>query len=352
MSEFENPFADPEAQNLFRDPSIQQAARSQATRQVLNDFNPFADQPPNYGSQAHTSARAVPPPTSMVAPLQPAVLEPSAQFPVKSSWEEEELKRKQEELDQKAEELRLREEELQRNLGFETRRNNFPPFPDRCPIQPCFYQDFTVDIPAEFQKITKMVYYLWIGYSGLLLLNIIGSLTYLISSSQNGLDNHSGTTFGMSILYAILFTPCSFVCWYRPLYKAFRDDSSVNFFIFFFIFFFQFCVCILQCLGIDGWGTVGLITSAAMFSSGKGGAIVAGAIMIIVGLLFGAAALCDGVALIRVHRIYRSTGASFAKAQEEFARGVMSNPTVQQTAGNVASSAARSTVQQSFSSNR
>lgn len=37
-----------------------------------------------------------------------------------------------------------------------------------------------------------------------------------------------------------------------------------------------------------------------MFSSGKGGAIVAGAIMIIVGLLFGAAALCDGVALIRV----------------------------------------------------
>lgn len=44
----------------------------------------------------------------------------------------------------------------------------------------------------------------------------------------------------------------------------------------------------------------GLITSAAMFSSGKGGAIVAGAIMIIVGLLFGAAALCDGVALIRV----------------------------------------------------
>jgi len=35
-----------------------------------------------------------------------------------------------------------------------------------------------------------------------------------------------------------------------------RSDSSFNFFLFFFIFFFQFCYSILQCLGIDGWGTV------------------------------------------------------------------------------------------------
>lgn len=32
----------------------------------------------------------------------------------------------------------------------------------------------------------------------------------------------SGFGLGMSILWAILFTPCSFVCWYRPVYKAFR----------------------------------------------------------------------------------------------------------------------------------
>ena len=42
-----------------------------------------------------------------------------------------------------------------------------------------------------------------------------------------------------------------------------------------------------------------------------------------------------------MHRIYRNTGASFEKAQAEFAQGVMSNRTVQQTAANAAASTAR-----------
>jgi len=46
----------------------------------------------------------------------------------------------------------------------------------------------------------------------------------------------------------------------------------------------------------------------------------------------------------QIHRIYGSTGASFAKAQQELAQGVLSSKTVQQTAGNMAASAARATV--------
>ena len=42
------------------------------------------------------------------------------------------------------------------------RKNNFPPLPEKCCVQPCFYQDFEVDIPLEFQRIVKIMYYVWI----------------------------------------------------------------------------------------------------------------------------------------------------------------------------------------------
>ena len=46
---------------------------------------------------------------------------------------------------------------------FSVRENNFPPLPSWFPIKPCFYQDITLEIPSEFQKMVKMVYYTWIG---------------------------------------------------------------------------------------------------------------------------------------------------------------------------------------------
>jgi len=60
------------------------------------------------------------------------------------------------------------------------------------------------------------------AYVGVLLINVVGALTYLIASVHHGIDNQSGTTFAMSIVCAVLYTPCSFVCWYRPIYNAFR----------------------------------------------------------------------------------------------------------------------------------
>lgn len=49
-----------------------------------------------------------------------------------------------------------------------------------------------------------------------LFLNIFGCLAWFCVDATRGVD------FGLSILWFLLFTPCSFVCWYRPLYGAFR----------------------------------------------------------------------------------------------------------------------------------
>lgn len=81
-----------------------------------------------------------------------------------------------------------------------------------------------------------------------MLVNTLGGLILLFSKADF-------TTFGLSILYALLFTPFSFLCWYRPAYKAFRSDSSFNFMVFFFVFFFQFVVTVIQTIGIPGSGT-------------------------------------------------------------------------------------------------
>jgi len=60
------------------------------------------------------------------------------------------------------------------------------------------------------------------AYVALLLLNVVGSLTYFIASVQHSESNESGTTFGVSLLLLVLFVPCSFVCWFRPVYNAFQ----------------------------------------------------------------------------------------------------------------------------------
>lgn len=60
-------------------------------------------------------------------------------------------------------------------------------------------------------------------HTATLFLNVLACLAYFTSNSDNGVD------FGLSILWFILFTPVSFVCWYRPVYKAFRYIGLVAF---------------------------------------------------------------------------------------------------------------------------
>ncbi|XP_067879019.1 secretory carrier-associated membrane protein 3-like isoform X2 [Heterodontus francisci] len=234
------------------------------------------------------------------------------------------LLRQQEELERKAAELDRKEREL-RNAAISSSAtvNNWPPLPSFCPVKPCFYHDIKADIPLDVQKTVTVMYYLWMLSSGVLFFNLLGSLAWFTVNVE------VGTHFGLSILWLLLFTPCSFVCWYRPMYKAFRSDSSFNFFSFFFVFFVQDILFILETVGIPGWGFCGWISSLSALKSNVGVAVV----MLVVSVLFTASAVMGIVMLKRVHSLYRRTGASFQKAQEELAAGVMSNQAVRNTAG-------------------
>ncbi|XP_074931323.1 secretory carrier-associated membrane protein 3 isoform X1 [Phalacrocorax aristotelis] len=243
-----------------------------------------------------------------------------------------ELLKRQEELNRKAEELDRRERELQNAAlgGTATRLNNWPPLPSFCPVKPCFYQDIPVEIPADFQKTVSTMYYLWMASTIALFLNFLSSLAWFC------VEPSSGSGFGLSILWALLYTPCSFVCWYRPMYKAFRSDSSFNFFVFFFVFFAQNVMYVLQAIGIPNWGFSGWILSLIALRENTAVAVM----MILVSLFFTAVAVLGIIMLKKIHSLYRRTGASFQKAQEEFAAGVFSNQAVRTAAANAAAGAA------------
>ncbi|XP_065060081.1 secretory carrier-associated membrane protein 1-like [Rhopilema esculentum] len=324
-----NPFASPSEVNPFADPSVKSATGGPSKN--LGDYNPFAEQ----ASRPQTTT-AQTPPASTAAYIQPATIEPTkaeappsyTPYSIQSQSDQEAIRRRQEELERKDAELTKKENELRVLQQQVIRENNFPPLPKKFCPNPCFYHDISVDIPIEFQKTCRMVFYVWQLYSFALLYNCICSLALLIVGGDNGAE-----TFGVSLLYLVLFVPCSFIFWYRALYKAFKNDSSFNYMLFFFVFFFQILCSILYALGIPAFGTCGWINAGKTFDKSNKGIA---AMMFVSGALFTVLAILKIILLKKIHSIYRTTGASLEKAQGEFARGVMTNKDVQNAAAEAA----------------
>ncbi|KAG5681429.1 hypothetical protein PVAND_010866 [Polypedilum vanderplanki] len=334
MSGFdENPFGDP-----FGDPSIQQVAKNTASNnQDLDNYDPFSQTP-----QLNNSTSAANQPATLETnPKLPAYSASGQQYQVNESANGSgvtqistaELQRRQEELERKAAELERREAELLRNTNTNSiRRNNWPPLPDSFCVQPCFYHDIQIDIPSEFQSIVRKLYHLWIFYACIMSANIIGGLLLMLTQ---GIFVY----FFLGLFYTVLFTPASFLCWYRPAYKAFKDDSSANFMLFFFVFFFQLIVMIVQTIGFPNGGTIGLLTAIGQFREGGVKGTLLGLICLSIAISFGLAAAGNLLMLTKIHAIYRSSGASMDKGMQEFQREFFRNQTVQQASADLARTA-------------
>ncbi|XP_035636251.1 secretory carrier-associated membrane protein 4-like [Oncorhynchus keta] len=201
--------------------------------------------------------------------------------------------------------------------------NNFPLLPKFLRIKPCFYQNVEEEIPAPHRQLVRRVYNLWMLYSVTLCVNVVSCIAWWAGGG-------SAANFGLSLLWLLLFSPCSYTCWFRPLYKAFRADSSFNFMAFFFIFFLQCVFALIQTVGISGWGACGWIATVLFFSYNVGSAVV----MLFSALLFTLVTVLMGLVLIRVHGMYRGGGGSFERAQEEWTTGLWKSAPVREAGFN------------------
>lgn len=340
MSGFdENPFGEPNINDPFSDPAIRRAVSSSLASTSLEDYNPFAEEssqgtaqvrgasnPPLYGGTASAQQPATLQPSNQSTPLPPYSRTPQQTVT-------QNIGSTTPPADQRGlPEWKGRTEEEMRNAPYYPRRN-WPPLPEKCCFQPCFYQDIDVEIHSDFQKIVRQLYHLWMFHGCVLLLNVIGGFVLMLCYGIF-------STFGLAILYLILFTPFSFLCWFRPAYRAFMNDSSFNFMVFFFVFFFQLIVTAIQSIGIPGSGTCGIITAIYMFDSTAKGIFV-GLLLLNIAFCFVVAAVGDLLLLTKIHRIYRTSDASVSKAQQEFATTFLRNEHVQTAASNVAANAIR-----------
>ena len=200
--------------------------------------------------------------------------------------------------------------------------NNWPKIPSWChrDLKPCFYHDIDVEIKGQYQILIKRLYRLWTAHVILLFVNLLVASFYVFVGGDRG------ETFGLALIYWMLFTPLSFLCWFRPAYKAFRDNSSLNFMLFFFVFFFQFLTSVVCALGIGGTGSSGLIKGISLIAQGcNKGSVFVGVCMLFTGIAFAVCAAFDYHLLVKIHKIYRNTGGKLTKAQTEFTSGVMDN---------------------------
>uniref|UniRef100_A0A672KGV3 Secretory carrier-associated membrane protein n=1 Tax=Sinocyclocheilus grahami TaxID=75366 RepID=A0A672KGV3_SINGR len=216
MSGFDsNPFEDPVDVNPFQDPSVTQVTNSGIDH--IESFTPFPD-----GNSVTVTSSTQP------AVLQPSV-EPSPQATAAAA--QVNLLKQQEELERKAAELDRREQELQSRgtvAPLFVVTNNWPPFPKFFPIKPCFYQDFSEEIPQEHHRLCKMIYYLWMcdfNLASVVLANIFLETLCITEINYNLKDIKIETI----ILYSnnILQDYCFFFCIFDQINAALMSRRHV-----------------------------------------------------------------------------------------------------------------------------
>lgn len=292
-----------------------------------DEVNPFSEAgkgkssgPSNYGGGAFymTNPGSVAPASnSRLSPLPPEPADfynPTAtvDIPLDSA---KDLKKKEKELQAKEAELKKREEAIKRKeeaaarAGIVIEEKNWPPF------FPIIHHDIANEIPIHLQRLQYTAFATLLGLALCLTWNIVAVTTAWIKTGD-------ATIWFLAIIYFISGVPGAYVLWYRPLYRAFRTDSALNFGWFFLFYLLHIGFCILAAVAppivFKGKSLAGILPAIDLI----GGKPLVGIFYFIGFGLFCLESLLSVWVIQQVYMYFRGSGKA-AEMKKEAARGAM-----------------------------
>lgn len=314
----DNPFG-AQDDNPFGDPSVQSASAS------VPEYNPF-EVPPSSPTRTSASApRAAPAPVSAPPPATitheevPSWAKPRPPSPPPAQKVEQ----------KRAQEYQQREVEAQQTpeeYAKGGRAPNFPNFPQCMRVgflKPCYHINIKAEIPLQGQRVLRLLFLAWEAYVIALLWNFISCLASLAGNASG-----KSVSCALSAAYLLAFVPCSFSCWFNPLYNALRTDSSMRFGWFFLVFGAQFVFCVLGAIGIPSTGLAGIWTAIQTVDDDT----IASIIIFTSAGVWGVLSLLYLYLIKAILSVYRSQGGSVEKMQQEAIVTAASNKAVQKAA--------------------
>ncbi|XP_031405638.1 secretory carrier-associated membrane protein 4 [Punica granatum] len=159
--------------------------------------------------------------------------------------------------------LKRREREIKRRedavaqAGVPVDDKNWPPF------FPIIHHDIANEIPVHAQRLQYLAFASWLGIVLCLVFNVIAITVCWIRGGGVKI-------FFLAIIYALMGCPLSYVLWYRPLYRAMRTDSALNFGWFFLFYLLHVGFCIFAAIAppivFHGKSLTGILAAIDVFS--------------------------------------------------------------------------------------
>ncbi|XP_011086081.1 secretory carrier-associated membrane protein 2-like [Sesamum indicum] len=293
-----------------------------------DEVNPFADgggrgkasgQSKFGGGPFYTTATgSVPPVTnSRLSPLPPEPADfynPTApvDIPLDSAAD---LKQKERELQAKEAELKRREQDVRRKeeaaarAGIVLEEKNWPPF------FPIIHHDIANEIPIHLQKLQYVAFTTLLGLVIALLWNVIAVTTAWIKHGD-------AKIWFLAIIYFISGVPGAYVLWYRPLYRAFRNESALKFGWFFLFYLLHIGFCIFAAVAppvvFRGKSLTGILPAVDLI----GDHVLVGVFYFIGFGLFCLESVLSIWVIQQVYMYFRGTGKA-AEMKREAARGAL-----------------------------